>query len=137
MIPTIVVKAREAYGLLSDIADRVGDPSPAWSDVAEDIFDRQKRFWLTEYGGQTDKDQRSGRNPAYMEETGGLRRAATVKGAPGNLTRSGRTYLLVAVTHGLAAIHEERGREVLDTPGRMEAAGYAAHVARYILTGRR
>lgn len=137
IVPRVTAKIDEAYRLLNDVSGRLSDQTPAWYDVADDIFDRQKLFWLTEYGGKSDKDTRPGRNPAYMEETGGLRKAATVKGAPRQTIRYGRNYLFIQVTHGLAAIHEERGRTVLDEPSRREAVGYATHVVRYILTGRR
>lgn len=137
MIPTIRANVEEAYQLLSGVAERAADPSPAWHDVADDVFAFQRRQWMLTYGPKTDKDTRPGRNPAYMEETGGLKRAATVKGAPRQIFRTQRTYLLIEVTHGLAHIHEARGREVLAVPSRREAVKYAGRVARFILTGRR
>lgn len=135
MLPTIIAKTADALALLSDTADRARDASPAWDAVAGDVFDFQKRFWLTEYGGKTDSEKRSGRNPRFMHETGGLQRSATVRGAGGQSIKAHPTFLLIEVTNGLAAIHEARGRTILGEPGSAEAAKYAERVAQYILTG--
>jgi hypothetical protein len=136
VIPTITAKVEAAFELLTGMAERASDPSPAWHQVTSDVFDFQKRWWMLTYGPRSDKDSRAGRNPAYMEETGGLRRSATVKAARGQRYRYHRSYLLIEVTSGLATIHANRGRDVLGVPGRRETLGYARTVAGYILTGR-
>lgn len=137
MIPTIKANVREAFDLLDGIAKRAADPSPAWYEVTTSVFDFQKRWWLLTYGPRSDKDDRPGRNPAYMEETGGLRNSATVRGARFQRFRTGRDYLLIEVYGGLATIHANRGRDILGVPGRRETLGYAMTVVRYILTGSR
>jgi hypothetical protein len=137
VIPTIKADVTEAFDLLKGVAERAADPSPAWYDVTDQVFAFQKRWWLLTYGPETDKDRRPGRNPAYMEETGGLKSSATVRGARFQRFRTGRTYLLIEVYGGLAEIHANRGRDILGVPGRRETLGYARTVARYILTGKR
>lgn len=137
MLPAIVADTRAAVSMLHDVARRAADPSPAWSDVADEVFAFQRRFWLLEYGAKVDKDRpRSGRNPRFMYESGGLKRSATLRGSEGQRVTTRPTYLLIEVTNGLGVIHEARGREVLGTPGVAEATEYAGHVSDYILTGR-
>lgn len=139
MIPRLTIKGdREAFALLQGVAERAADPSPAWDAVADDVFRFQRGFWLL--GGnwrrKTDKDKRAGRDPRYMIDTGGLMRAVTQRGAPGQKITAAPTFLLLEITHGLAKIHEARGRQVLGEPGQQEAGRYARRVHDYILTGR-
>lgn len=137
MIPTIVAThVREAYDLLHGIAERTRDSSPAYDRVADSVFAFERRWWVLTYGDEADKDTRAGRNPAYMEETGGLRAAATRRGAPRQTVQVGPTFVFVGVTHGLASIHEERGRQVIGEPSQREAREWVETVGEYILTGR-
>jgi hypothetical protein len=136
VLPTIVARTAEAVSLLSGVVDRARDATPAWDAVADDVFDFEQRFWLLQYGSKTDKTKRAGRKPQYMHETGGLQRAATQRGASGQKVTPHPSFLLIEVTHGLAGIHEERGRTVLGEPGQGESKQYAETVAQYILTGR-
>lgn len=140
MFTLTVHGARAASQLLHGIAGRARDPSPAWNAVADDVFAFERRWWLTGGGGtwgrMTDKEQRPGRNPRYMFESGGLMASATVRGANRQIVKTGPDYLFIAVTHGLAAIHERHGRGVLGVPGRREINDYRARVGSYILTGR-
>lgn len=135
MIPTVKADVREATRLLTQVEGRLADFQAAWLSVADDVFNFEKRWWVLTYGAQTDQDTRPGRNPAYMEETGGLRAAATEKHAKFQTIQPRPTYLFIGITHGLANIHEERGREVIGVPGQAEAANMAEKVARFILTG--
>lgn len=136
MLPTIkAVGVPQAFRLLRDIAGRAGDASPAWDAVADDVFAFQRKFWLMAYGGVADKDQRAGRNPRHMVESGGLHASATRRGASRQRVKINGSYLLIEVTHGLGVLHEARGREVLGTPGAREAGKYAEKVAGFILTG--
>lgn len=136
MIPTIVAHVRDAYELLHAVAERARDSTPAWEFVAGDIFNFERRWWQLTYGDEEDKDQRPGRNPAYMEETGGLHAAATRRGAPRQVVDIGKTHVFIGVTHGLAGIHEARGRQVLGEPTHREARQIVERVGTYILTGR-
>lgn len=137
MIPQIIATGlRETYQLLHDVAGRMRDASPAWEGVADSIFGFEARWWQFTYGGGTDKDKRAGRNPAYMQETGGLRASATRRGAQRQVVDVGDTYVFVGVTHGLADIHEGHGRQVLGEPSRREAQNWIEQVGDYIMTGR-
>jgi hypothetical protein len=137
VLPTIVARTAEAVSLLSGVVDRARDATPAWDAVADDVFDFEKQFWLLQYAGKLDKERpRTGRDPKFMHETGGLQSAATVRGASRQKVTPHPTFLLIEVTHGLAAIHEARGRPVLGEPGQADAKRYADTVADYILTGR-
>jgi hypothetical protein len=136
VIPTLVARgAREAFELLSDIAARADDATEAWDHVADELFAFEKRWWLTTYGTQRDKDTRPGRDPRLMHETGSLERAATERGASRQHLQITGTFVLLEVTHGLGFIHEARGRPVLGEPGAREADHWAGQVADYILTG--
>lgn len=136
MLATLHIRgAREAASLLAEIAERAADASPAWSDVADDVFEFERRWWAATYGARTDTSIRPRRNPRFMFETGGLRDSATIRGAQRQTLKIEPSYLLLEVTHGLAGIHERRGREVLGEPSAREARHYAAKVADYILTG--
>jgi len=139
VINILVEGVRDAYELLAGVADRARDATPAWDRVADDVFAFQRRWWLTGGGGTwgrtTDREQRPGRNPQYMVETGGLRAAATVRGAPRQVVTASPTFLFVGVTDGLAAIHEARGRDVLGTPPGREVRRWTEQVGRFILTG--
>ena len=137
MIPSITAEGvGHAFSLLTDVAHRMGDQSPVFDSIADDVFDFERRWWSAEYGGEHDKDTRRGRNPAYMEETGGLHAAATRRGAPRQLVEARPQSLLVEVTHGLAVVHESRGREVLGVPGAAIVGTYLRKSATFILTGR-
>lgn len=136
MIPTITAHVREAFELLQGVAHRARDASPAWDKVADSIFAFERRWWNLTYGAERDKDTRAGRNPAYMEETGGLRASATRRGAMRQTVQVGPTYVFVGTTHGLASIHEARGRQVIGEPSRGEAMRWLETVGEYILTGR-
>ncbi|MEH3055501.1 MAG: hypothetical protein PGN13_16105 [Patulibacter minatonensis] len=138
MFPTLTVEgAKATFELLSEIADRARDATPAWDEVADDVFDFEAKWWADTYGGKKDRDQRAGRNPEFMRETGGLKSAATSRGSARQTVKAEPTFLLVEVTDGLAEIHERRGRAVLGEPGQGEADRMAEHVAQYILTGER
>lgn len=129
--------AGSTFQLLREIADRARDLGPVYGGpIADKVFDFQRRWWLIEYGDRTDKDERPGRDPRYMRETGGLEAAATVRGSARQQVNWTGLYLLVEVTHGLARIHEDRGRPVLGEPGQREATHYAEIAGDYILTGR-
>lgn len=137
MIPTIIARGvRDAFELLHGIASRAADAEPAWDRVADDIFAFERRWWLFTYGPETDKDQRPGRNPAYMEETGGLRAAATRRGAARQTVTVTGTYVFIGVTHGLASVHEARGREVIGEPDNRTFREIVEQVGNYIFTGR-
>lgn len=137
MIPTIIARGvHETRELLTGIRDRIRDAEPAWEKGADDLFDFQRRWWLLTYGSEADKDQRAGRNPAYMEETGGLRASATRRGAGGQVVEAGPDYLFVGITSGLATIHENRGRDVMGEPGDRDIAQILDRVGTYIFTGR-
>lgn len=137
MLASVIVEgARESFTLLSEIADRARDATPAWDAVADDVFAFQHEWWDSEYGGKTDREQRPGRDPRYMIDTGSLRRSATVRGSMRQKVEAHPSYLLVAVTSGLAVIHENRGRPVLGKPDQGQADDWAERVSDYILTGR-
>src|SRR4051794_40053273 len=89
---------REAYELLTGVASRARDASPAWEFVADDIFDFEKRWWELTYGTRSDKEHRAGRDPRYMRETGGLERSATQRGAQRQVVDVGPDYLFIGVT---------------------------------------
>lgn len=127
----------DTYELLAGIADRARDASPAFDQVASDIFAAQRKWWLLEYGGREEKEVRAGENPAYMVQTGGLLAASTVRGAGGQDVQVGPDYVLISNTHPLAAIHEGQGRPVLGDPTARDADKHAERVAEYILLGRR
>lgn len=137
MIPTVVATGvRDAYQFLHGIAERTGDSSPAYDQVADSIFAFERRWWVLTYGGETDQEKRAGRNPAYMEETGGLRASATRRGAQRQTVDVGPTFVFVGTTHGLAGVHEAHGRQVMGEPSRREVRGWLETVGNYILTGR-
>jgi hypothetical protein len=134
---------RETFTLLGDIADRARDASPAYDEIADDVFARQRRFWLTNGDGSwegpsdatLERDRRDDRDPRMMRVTGGLEEHSTRRGAQRQLVHVAPTYLLVDITSGLAVIHEARGHKVMPDPTEREADRYAGRVARYILTG--
>lgn len=137
VIPRLIVEGvEEAFHLLTGIADRARDASPAWDKVADDVFSFNRRFWLTEYGGRRDKQKRRGRNPRYMFQTGGLLAAATVRGAPRQVVDVNPHFVFVGVTSGLASIHEKRGRPVIGDPTTRDVDRWTERVGNFIMTGR-
>lgn len=136
MIGLRVEGAREAFQLLAGVGRRMRDSTEAWDAVADDVFEFERRWWLTEYGARRDQDTRSGRDPQLMVLSGGLHASVTRRGAARQVVDPGPRFLLVAVTDGLAPIHERRGREVLGEPGAREVEQYAGRLVDYWLTGR-
>lgn len=138
MIPTLrVVGIREALDLFEGVAARARDSSPAYELVIDDIFDFERSWWQFTYGGREDKEKgRRGRNPELMVETGGLHASATRRGALRQEVHAGPNFAFVGVTDGLAVIHENRGREVLGTPGARTVGTMLERVGTFILTGR-
>lgn len=122
--------------MLTGVVHRMQDSSPAWDEIADDVFDFERRWWLTEYGGQRDKDPRPGRDPQLMVDRGGLRASATRRGAGHQRVTPERHSLLIEVTDPIARIHEARGRDVLGEPGHREVEQYAERLVDYWLTGR-
>lgn len=126
----------ETFALLDGVARRAGDQSSLWDAIADDLFDFERAWWDERYGTQSDKDKRRGRNPAYMQQTGGLRASSTRRGAPRQRLTVGSDFMLLDVTSGLAAIHENRGREVLGDPSPERIDRWVHETADFILTGR-
>lgn len=145
MISIRATGVADAYRLLSGVAHRLRDQTPAWDDVADEVFEIERRFWLTngdgEWGGPSDatrqRDARGGRDPRMMRVTGQLEKTATVRGASRQRVQVASSYVLIEVTSGLAAIQESRGREVLTTPSDRDVQRFAEHVVDYVLTGAR
>lgn len=132
--------AAQAYEVLHGAAARARDHSEALDVVADYVFVAQRRWWSSAgdgtWGRTRDKDLRPDRDPAYMHESGGLERSATVRGASRQRVDVNPTFLLVEVTHGLAVIHHQRGRDVMADPSNADADRYAALIADFIVTGR-
>lgn len=137
MIPSVVAHGVEhAYELLTGVRDRMRDASPAWDRVADSIFAFERRWWELTYGPKRDEDQRPGRDPHYMVETGGLRASATRRGARRQVVQVRPHYVFVGTSHGLAVIHEERDRPVMGEPSQREVRRWLETVGDYIITGR-
>jgi hypothetical protein len=137
MLPRLIVEGvDEAFHLLTGIAGRARDASPAWDKVADDVFAFNRRWWLTEYGGKRDKEKRPGRNPRYMFQTGRLLASATVRHSPGQVVDVNPHFVFVGVTGGLAQIQENRGRPVIGDPTMRDVDRWTERVGNFIMTGR-
>jgi len=134
----VITGDREARTLLDGIAGRLERPAAGLAELIDDVFVIQRRYWDAEFGGKTDKQKRRGRDPRFMQETGGLHAAATRRGAAGQHIETGPEYLFVTLAGrmiGLAEMHRKRGREVFGEPSQADSHRTAEKFSRYILTG--
>ena len=145
MLPTVTILGdREAAAYLTGVSARLRDLKPALDSVVDDVYTFEKRWWATNGQGTfgrpsnatLKRDRRGGRDPRFMFVTGGLERAATVRGAKGSRTRVGKQQASITVTHPLARIHEARGRDVQGMPAPWQQDRYAEKVASYIIDGK-